>query len=162
MLTMLRPGRCKFAYMTRLLESTGERIKRCRREAGLTQQQLADVAGVTAAAVAQWESGDSKTVRPENLFKVARALNKSAEWLITGAGEQYMKPDLHEIVNALPDDSQQQVFDFIEYRIDKAEGLLASDKAAEYTAMIEEFKRDLETRRRRDSADRDNSGKRSG
>ncbi len=133
--------------MTRLVETLGERIKRCRQAAKLTQQELGDKAGTSAAAVAQWETGDTKAIKAEYIFKVARALGKSAEWLVTGEGPE-SPPVLDEIVNALPDDDPQQVLDFIEFRFERAEGLVASEKIARYTAMIEDFKRDLDQRRK--------------
>jgi len=159
MLTMLSLTPCKFAYMRKNLDTTGDRIRRCRIEAGLTQKQLGQLSGVSAAAVAQWESGDTKTLRPANLFKVARVLKKSAEWFITGSGEEQAGPDLNKILNALPQDTQQLVLDLIEYRIDRAEAHIAADKTGEYTALVKEFKRDLENRRHRDSSDRGNSSK---
>ena len=149
MLTMLSLTPCKFAYMHSTIETTGDRIRRCRKKAALTQQQLADTAGVSAAAVAQWESGDSKTLRPENLFKVARALKKCPEWLVTGAGPEQPRWEIYDAIADLPGNAPQQVLDFIQYRFDKAQGLIASDKLARYNAMIEDFKRDLDKRKKR-------------
>lgn len=37
----------------------GNRIAELRREAGLTQEQLAGMLGVTYQAVSKWETGDS-------------------------------------------------------------------------------------------------------
>lgn len=62
----------------------GERIKQRRKAARLTQQQLAEQVGVSRAAVAQWESGDTKSVRPAHLLAAAKALGADIEWLITG------------------------------------------------------------------------------
>jgi len=148
MLTMLSLTPCKFAYMHKTLESTGDRIKRCRKAAKLTQEQLSEFAGVSSSAVAQWESGDSKSLRPENLFKVARALKKSPEWLVTGIGPEHPRWEICEAIADLPGDDPQKVLDFIQYRFDKAEGLVASDKLAHYNVMIEDFKRDLESRKK--------------
>lgn len=150
MLTILSRRRSKFAYMPKTLETTGDRMRRCRKEAGLTQEQLADLVGVSTAAVAQWETGDSKSLKPENLFKAARALNKSAEWLATGDGPETPHWQLEDIVQDLPVSDAQQVLDFIEYRFEKAEGLVASEKVARYTKMIESFKRDLDARKKND------------
>jgi len=143
------PESVKFAYMAKLLESVGERIRRCRLAAKLTQQQLGDAAGVSSAAVSQWESGDTKTLKPVNLFKIAVALNKSAEWLITGKGSEEPRWMLHDAVSELPGDDPQQILDFIGYRFEKAEGFIASDKIAHYMKMIENMKRDLQARKKR-------------
>lgn len=42
---------------------------------------------VTPSAVTQWITGDSKSMRPENLFALAQATGVSAEWLANGTGE---------------------------------------------------------------------------
>ncbi len=53
----------------------GDRIKRERTAAGLTQQQLAERINVDKSAVGQWESPNSrKGITTENLMKVADAL----------------------------------------------------------------------------------------
>lgn len=148
---MLRCGASKLAYMAKTKETMGERIRRCRKALKLTQEQLGEAAGVSGAAVAQWENGDTKSLRPENLFKIARALKKSAEWLATGDGTELPREQLYEALSELPDDNPQQALDFIQYRIDRAEGLMAADKMAHYHAMIEDFKRDLDERRKRDT-----------
>lgn len=65
-------------------ESIGDRIKRLRLIKGMTQQEIADIAGVSRAAVTQWESGVAKGLRPENLLPVAKVLGVSVEYLVTG------------------------------------------------------------------------------
>lgn len=53
----------------------GDRIKRERTAAGLTQEQLAARIGVDKSAVGQWESVNSrKGITTQNLLKVADAL----------------------------------------------------------------------------------------
>ena len=41
--------------------SIGTNIQRLRRARGLTQEQLADAVGVSAAAVSKWETGVSQS-----------------------------------------------------------------------------------------------------
>lgn len=58
----------------------GERIKRYRKEKGMTQEEVADRAGVTAASVSRWESGAwDPTFR--DVEKIAEALGVAMEEL---------------------------------------------------------------------------------
>ena len=50
----------------------GERIKSCRQKAGLSQEKLAELAGVSRQAVTKWEAGQSAP-STENLLKLADA-----------------------------------------------------------------------------------------
>lgn len=76
---------CKISYMSK---SLGDRIKTARLAAQKSQQQLGDAAGISRSAVAQWESGETKNIRPGHLFRAARFLGVSPEWLATGRGPQ--------------------------------------------------------------------------
>lgn len=64
-----------------------QRIYLARKEAKMTQGQLAQAVGVTRGAVAQWESGD---VRPRHgtLTKIAEATGKPLHWLESGVDEK--------------------------------------------------------------------------
>lgn len=55
----------------------------------MTGQQLADRVGVTKGAVSQWETGDTRNLRLEHLFKVADALEVNVRWLALGEGKQH-------------------------------------------------------------------------
>jgi transcriptional regulator with XRE-family HTH domain len=65
-----------------------DRIKNERKKQNLTQQQLADAIGTTRAAVAQWETGATKTLAGENLINTAKKLHVNPSWLATGKGEK--------------------------------------------------------------------------
>ena len=62
----------------------GDRIKRARTARQLSQQTLADNIGVTRSAVSQWEHGNTKNMRPENLIRLAVALRTSPEFIVFG------------------------------------------------------------------------------
>jgi transcriptional regulator with XRE-family HTH domain len=66
------------------------RIRRARRIAGISQQQLADTLGVTRSAVSNWESDSEVRPATDRLAVMARALHVSFEWLATGRGEMRM------------------------------------------------------------------------
>lgn len=57
-----------------------KRLREARRNAGMTQADLAKVIGVTRVAVSAWENGTSP--KAYTLVKVARRLGVSAEWLV--------------------------------------------------------------------------------
>lgn len=50
------------------------------------KKEIARECGVTPSAVTQWITGDSKGMKPENLFALAQATGVSAEWLANGSG----------------------------------------------------------------------------
>ena len=48
------------------------------------------MAGVSVQAVSQWKLGDTKNIRMEPLFRLARGCGYSAEWIATGEGAPRM------------------------------------------------------------------------
>ena len=75
--------------MDRMLVTLAERIAARRKELGLRQEDLADAAGVSKAAVSQWETGQTKDVKLEHLFKIADKLKVQARWLALGQGTKF-------------------------------------------------------------------------
>ena len=65
------------------LQEIGRRIMERRKKLGLTQEALAEKAEVTAQFVSYAEAG-KRAMRPENLMKMASALEVSADYLLTG------------------------------------------------------------------------------
>ena len=65
------------------LQEIGQRIMERRKKLGLTQEALAENADVTAQFVSYAEAG-KRAMRPENLMKIAGALDVSADYLLTG------------------------------------------------------------------------------
>ena len=59
----------------------GIRIKKARKQEGLTQEQLAEVIGVSRSAISKWESGDMEPTI-NNLAGLARVLNVSTDYLL--------------------------------------------------------------------------------
>lgn len=90
--SMVKTLSCKFAYMSTTI---GERIKAERLAKGWTQQRLADEIArikhekISHAAVAQWESGESKSLKPDNLFATADALGLEPRYVAIGTGDKY-------------------------------------------------------------------------
>lgn len=65
------------------LKAMGNRILLRRRELNLTQEQLAEKAGISYQIVSSAERG-AKAIRPENLVKISIALDISTDYLLTG------------------------------------------------------------------------------
>lgn len=65
------------------LQEIGQRIIERRKKLRLTQEALAEKGDVTTQFVSYAESG-KRAMRPENLMKIAAALEVSADYLLTG------------------------------------------------------------------------------
>ncbi|AWY99580.1 putative HTH-type transcriptional regulator [Rhodobiaceae bacterium] len=71
----------------------GERIKIAREEAGLSVAALSRRTGnITASAISQLESGQSKGAKPDNLVALSKALGVEVVWLATGEGPMKKGP----------------------------------------------------------------------
>ena len=57
-------------------------LKKYRRIAGLTQEQLAARAGVDATLISRFERGDRRRLSYDNIVRLARALNLEPEELV--------------------------------------------------------------------------------
>jgi transcriptional regulator with XRE-family HTH domain len=74
------------------MHTIGERIRAERLRLGLTQLDLAKVAGVTKAAISALERGTSKNPRPETLVSIAARLGVNITWLVNGSGPRLAGP----------------------------------------------------------------------
>ncbi len=66
------------------VNTLANRIHTARKQAGLTQAEVARVLRVSASAVNQWETGLSKNIKLEHFFLLAELLKQDAQWLATG------------------------------------------------------------------------------
>ena len=69
--------------MDNLLDQIGKRILERRKQLRLTQEEVADRAGVTAQTISTAELG-KKALRPENIIKLCSALDISTDYLLLG------------------------------------------------------------------------------
>ena len=68
----------------------GKRIKLARELAGLTQEKLAEIIGVSRTAVVRWERGETDPTI-DHLIEMTKALRVSADFLLgTGDTDQVM------------------------------------------------------------------------
>lgn len=121
-------------------QNVSERIASLRKEAGLTQQQLADSLNVSSAAVSKWENGAS-TPDIDTLCAIADYFNLSMDDLLgrnlkrcrvvlflhDGAGEKQAR----EILNERGGDVVGVV-----YNLSELEALLADDSTVRQIVMI--------------------------
>ena len=68
-----------------------ERIQIARKQAGLSQADVAKALRISASAVNQWESGFSKSIKLEHFFALARLLQQDPQWLATGTVFPYVR-----------------------------------------------------------------------
>ena len=86
------------------VESVGDRIRRLRKSLGLTQVKLAQMLGIKAPSVVQWES-DKTNLSGENLLNAAKLFGVTPDYILYG-GEieqsaapnmEMAQPDIHRI-----------------------------------------------------------------
>lgn len=65
-----------------------DRIAKAIAASGKRKGEIAAECGVANSAVTQWISGESKSLRPENLYALAKATGFLPEWLAIGEGPE--------------------------------------------------------------------------
>ena len=98
----MNESECKNSF--RFVDTLGKRIKHVRRvrRGGLTQQDLADIIGVSRGAVGNWERDQDKPSR-ENVIRFKSELDINPDWLLRNVGAP---PSLTD--NDFADDPKQQ------------------------------------------------------
>lgn len=74
-----------------------ERLKKLRKDAGLTQVDVAEKLGISQPAYASWERGTKKPTQ-ENLVKIAQVLNVSVDYLVGNLEEESDELDNIELL----------------------------------------------------------------
>jgi transcriptional regulator with XRE-family HTH domain len=70
----------------------GMRLKRARKDRGLTQEELAKLSGVAQTTISDLEKGESKSPVGTNLVALAQSLKVNPDWLATGKGNMDLAP----------------------------------------------------------------------
>lgn len=73
-----------------------ERLKNLRKEAGLTQVDVAEKLGISQPAYASWERGVKKPTQ-DNLVKIAQVLNVSIDYLVGNSDENLKEDELDNV-----------------------------------------------------------------
>ena len=91
-----------------------DRVRRTRRKAGLTQQDLALQVGVNRSAVAQWERPDGSRPSMQHLAGIALATQVPLDWLGTGRGDPSSEDGACDVsAQPLPDSIDRELFELI-------------------------------------------------
>ena len=88
-------------------ELIGKRIKKARRDKGITQERFAEELGVSVSFVSQVETGE-KRFNLERITEVSKILERPISYFIDGY-EGETKDDLEEIVGLLKKMSDKQL-----------------------------------------------------
>jgi len=103
----------------------GERIKELRKELGITQTKLANDAGLTSAAISQFEAGSRKPSF-DALSKLANAFNISTDSLLGKKEETSipkLAPEYENMIKGfveLPEEYKKEMlnyYDYIKYKM---------------------------------------------
>ena len=101
-----------------------ERLKELRKQAGLTQVDVAEKLGISQPAYASWERGVKKPTQ-ENLVKIAQILNVSVDYLVGNSEKKSDELDNIELLfrmnsNGLTEEEKEifkkELIEFMEER----------------------------------------------
>ena len=86
------------------MSDTTKRIKMLRKSLGFTQEQLGKAAGVSKAAVSQWERGITKPER-DSLLEMQHKLKVNPVWITENRGEMFLPANgtKEEFINYVSD-----------------------------------------------------------
>jgi transcriptional regulator with XRE-family HTH domain len=107
----------------------GARIRHLRSEIlGIDRQvDFAERLGVTRGAVGNWEVG--KGVKRANLERIARTFHISLLWLATGQGAPVGKPSIDALLELLPPEEYDPLYEHFEAMIENRKRWLERKKA---------------------------------
>lgn len=97
----------------RYMETKANRIRQLRIDAKLTQQQVATRVGVSRVAVAKWESGNTKDLKPENLFKLADLFGVNERDIVLGGVAHHQKTAADTNIKVLPKRQDKRITEVI-------------------------------------------------
>jgi len=66
------------------VETMADRIKMLRKSQSLSMEAMGKIVGVSAAAIAQWESGATTGIKPENFLKFCAYFGADPYWVCFG------------------------------------------------------------------------------
>ena len=107
--------------MTEIAKIIGERMRAYRMKAGMSQETLAERAGLHSTYIGQLERGE-KNATLESVEKIARALDVSFETLfshiVSGDVESAAAEQCYSLIATQPEKEQRAILDLIRKAID--------------------------------------------
>lgn len=86
----------------------GNRVSLKRKEKNLTQEQLAEIIGVSLQTISNIECG-KKGARPENIVKICHALSCSADYILLGEKSESQLKGISRAISSLNEEKYQAV-----------------------------------------------------
>lgn len=101
----------------RALGDMGKRIVEKRKQLGLSQEELAEKAGITVQMLSTAERG-AKGMRPINLWKISDALGVSTDYLLKGVPSEIDNQNLINKISDLPNRQRTDLENIIDNFLD--------------------------------------------
>ena len=122
------------------------RIRRARRNVGLSQAALAQKLGVHRSCVGHWEGVSKASPRHDRLADVAKLCAVSYEWLATGRGPMKLG---HDPLDDVPAAFGMSIDDPLALRLLQAWEAMSSHSQTALLGMVEEMAALRQPKRRR-------------
>lgn len=102
--------------MSEIAKIVGSRIRIYRNRASLSQEQLAEIAGLHTTYIGQLERGE-KNATIQTIEKIALALNLPMEIMfckiIPGLSQKNVPLQCYDLINSLEEEDQKAMYQFI-------------------------------------------------
>ncbi|HGM9964243.1 TPA: XRE family transcriptional regulator [Providencia stuartii] len=115
-----------------------QRLKQARKNAGITQNELAKLVGVSQAAIQKIETGKAAT--STRLIEISKALNVDPEWLSVGTGDNPVPHISSSVKIELADDVgniERYRVEVLDVEASAGEGVIVIDDFIETITSIE-------------------------
>ncbi|MGN0243248.1 MAG: helix-turn-helix domain-containing protein [Lachnospiraceae bacterium] len=107
--------------MSDITKTLGARIRNYRKQANLTQEELAELACVHSTYIGQLERGE-KNATVDTIVKISRALHIPPETLFSKIivldNQNSISAECYELINSLPEKEQEQMLSIITTIVD--------------------------------------------
>ncbi len=123
------------------IQSLGERILELRKNHRWSQDDLATRIGVSRPSVSQWESGDTKNIKNDNLLSLAKAFGITVDELLTGKppapGAHHQVAESESRYSNAPDsDLLQSCIKFVEEMLGDLTTTVTPETKAKFVAFV--------------------------